>query len=112
MVGQSAASLHEVYGDIAVIVDEAVRGHVPPPWFWALPGIDRIRAFEQSQLPAPPIARLLGIRAGHVGAGVRNLGDAGNGVVVDRHGRARGLDARRNCDHRSGDDHAHTRPGC
>jgi uncharacterized protein (TIGR00369 family) len=52
-----------------VIVDEAVRGHVPPPWFWALPGIDRIRAFDLSQLPSPPIARLLGIRAGHVGPG-------------------------------------------
>jgi class 3 adenylate cyclase len=55
--------------EAAVIVDEAVRGHVPPPWFWALPGIDRIRAFDLSQLPAPPIARLLGIRAGHVGPG-------------------------------------------
>jgi hypothetical protein len=22
-----------------VIVDEAVRGHVPPAWFWALPKI-------------------------------------------------------------------------
>jgi uncharacterized protein (TIGR00369 family) len=52
-----------------VIVNEAVRGHVPPPWFWALPGIDRIRAFEQSQLPSPPLTRLLGIRAGHVGPG-------------------------------------------
>ena len=52
-----------------MIVDEAVRGRVPPAWFWALPGIDRIRAFEQSQLPSPPIARLLGIRAGHVGPG-------------------------------------------
>ncbi|HEX7214204.1 MAG TPA: adenylate/guanylate cyclase domain-containing protein [Methylomirabilota bacterium] len=50
-------------------VDEAVRGHVPPAWFWALPGIERIRAFDQSQLPSPPIARLLGIRAGHVGPG-------------------------------------------
>ncbi len=47
-----------------MIVDEAVRGHVPPAWFWALPGIDRIRAFDQSQLPSPPIARLLGIPAG------------------------------------------------
>jgi len=37
-----------------VIVGEAVRGHVPPLWFWALPGIDRIRAFDQSQLPSPP----------------------------------------------------------
>jgi class 3 adenylate cyclase len=52
-----------------MIADEAVRGRVPPPWFWALPGIDRIRAFDLSQLPAPPIARLLGIRAGHVGPG-------------------------------------------
>jgi hypothetical protein len=52
-----------------VIVDEAVRGHVPPAWFWALPGIDRIRTFDQSQLPSPPIGRLLGIRAGHVGPG-------------------------------------------
>jgi len=52
-----------------VIVDEAVRGNVPPAWFWALPGIDRIRAFDQSQLPSPPIARLLGMRAGHVGPG-------------------------------------------
>ena len=50
-------------------VDEAVRGHVPPLWFWALPGIDRIRAFDQSQLPSSPIPRLLGIRAGHVGPG-------------------------------------------
>jgi acyl-coenzyme A thioesterase PaaI-like protein len=52
-----------------VIVDEAVCGHVPPPWFWALPGIDRIRAFDLSQLPSPPMGRLLGIRAGHVGPG-------------------------------------------
>jgi uncharacterized protein (TIGR00369 family) len=52
-----------------VIANEAVRGHVPPLWFWALPGIDRIRAFEQSQLPSPPVTRLLGIRAGHVGPG-------------------------------------------
>ena len=34
-----------------------------------MPGIERIRAFDLSQLPAPPIARLLGIRAGHVGPG-------------------------------------------
>jgi class 3 adenylate cyclase len=64
-----AVALHEARGDIRMIVDEAVRGHVPPPWFWALPGIDRIRAFDLSQLPSPPIARLLGIRAGHVGPG-------------------------------------------
>jgi hypothetical protein len=27
-----------------------------PALVWALPGIDRIRAFDQSQLPSPPIA--------------------------------------------------------
>ncbi len=34
-----------------MIVDEAVRGHVPPLWFWALPGIDRIRAFALKGTP-------------------------------------------------------------
>ena len=34
------------HGDIGVIVNEAVRGHVPPAWFWALPGIDRFRTFD------------------------------------------------------------------
>jgi len=48
---------------------EPVRGNIPPPWFWALPGIDRVRAFSQGLLPAPPLARLLGIRAAHVGPG-------------------------------------------
>jgi uncharacterized protein (TIGR00369 family) len=52
-----------------MIVDEIVRGQMPPPWFWALPGIDRIRAFSLSQLPSPPISRLLGIRPAHVGPG-------------------------------------------
>jgi uncharacterized protein (TIGR00369 family) len=52
-----------------VITDEAVRGRVPPPWFSALPGIDRVRAFDPPRLPAPPLTRLLGIRAGHVNPG-------------------------------------------
>ena len=26
----------------AMIFDEPVRGRVPPPWFWALPGIKRV----------------------------------------------------------------------
>lgn len=52
-----------------MIVDETVRGQVPPPWFWALPGIDRVRAFSLSQLPSPPVSRLLGIRPAHVGPG-------------------------------------------
>jgi len=54
---------------VRVIIDEPVRGSVPPPWFWALPGIDRIRAFSNGLLPLPPLWRLQGIRAAHVGPG-------------------------------------------
>lgn len=52
-----------------VIPDEPVRGRTPPPWFRALPGIERARAFGRGLLPAPPLARLLGIRLTHVAAG-------------------------------------------
>lgn len=52
-----------------MILIEPVRGSVPPSWFWALPGIERIRAFSHGVLPLPPISRLLGIRPAHVGPG-------------------------------------------
>jgi class 3 adenylate cyclase len=52
-----------------VIVEEPARGQVPPAWFWALPGIERIRALSLGQLPSPPLTRLLGIRPAHVGPG-------------------------------------------
>jgi len=52
-----------------VIDGEPARGNIPPPWFSALPGIDRVRAFSQGLLLAPPLAHLLGIRAAHVGPG-------------------------------------------
>jgi uncharacterized protein (TIGR00369 family) len=52
-----------------MIFDEPVRGRVPPPWFWALPGIDRVIALYQGLLPLPPIAHLLGVRAAHIGPG-------------------------------------------
>jgi class 3 adenylate cyclase len=52
-----------------VIPDEPVRGRTPPPWFRALSGIERMRAFSRSLVPSPPIARLLGYRATHVAAG-------------------------------------------
>jgi len=51
------------------MIDEPVRGSVPPPWFPALPGIERIRAFSNGLLPLPPLFRLLGIRPAHVGPG-------------------------------------------
>jgi uncharacterized protein (TIGR00369 family) len=52
-----------------MVFDEPVRGRIPPPWFWALPGIERIRAIYQGLLPLPPVAHLLGVRAAHVGPG-------------------------------------------
>lgn len=52
-----------------MITEEPIRGSVPPPWFWALPGIERMRALSQGMLPLPPVSRLLGIRPAHVGPG-------------------------------------------
>ncbi len=52
-----------------MIIDEPVRGSVPPAWFPALPGVERIRAFSNGLLPLPPLFRLLGIRPAHVGLG-------------------------------------------
>lgn len=43
-------------------LDEPVRGSVPPPWFWALSGIERMRAAGQGLLPLPPFLRLLGMQ--------------------------------------------------
>ncbi len=49
-----------------MIPDEPVRGRTPPPWFHALSGIDRVRAFSQGLLPWPPSSRLFGMRTTHV----------------------------------------------
>jgi acyl-coenzyme A thioesterase PaaI-like protein len=55
--------------EASVIEGEPVRGSIPPSWFWALPGIERVRAFSQGLLLTPPLARLQGMRAAHVGPG-------------------------------------------
>ena len=52
-----------------MIHDEPARGSVPPPWFWALSGFDRMRAFSDGLLPWPPLSRLTGMRMSHVDAG-------------------------------------------
>jgi class 3 adenylate cyclase len=52
-----------------VIPDEPARGRIPPPWFRALSGIDRMRALSRGLLPLPPMSRLLGMRITHVAAG-------------------------------------------
>lgn len=51
------------------ILTEPVRGHVPPPWFAALSGLDRMRAWSNGLLPPSPTARLTGSRCTHVGPG-------------------------------------------
>lgn len=52
-----------------MIIEEPVRGRVPPPWFGALSGIERMRAITQELVPLPPLSRLLGVRPAHVGPG-------------------------------------------
>jgi uncharacterized protein (TIGR00369 family) len=49
-----------------MIPHETVRGRTPPPWFRALSGLERMRAFSRGLLPWPPLSRLLGMRATHV----------------------------------------------
>lgn len=49
------------------VLDEPRRGQIPPPWFPALSGFDRMRAWSTQVLPAPPVTRLLGVRPTHVG---------------------------------------------
>lgn len=49
------------------IVDEPVRGSTPPAWWWSLPGLERIQVLARGLIPRPPLSRLLGSRAGHVG---------------------------------------------
>jgi class 3 adenylate cyclase len=56
-----------------MVPDEAVRGHTPPPWFRALPGIERIRLWSEGALPWPPLSRLIGIRTTHVVPGAVTL---------------------------------------
>ncbi len=52
-----------------MITDEPVRGHIPPPWFCALPGTERMQAVSQGLILSFPLARLQGMRAAHVGPG-------------------------------------------
>jgi uncharacterized protein (TIGR00369 family) len=52
------------------ILDEPVRGLIPPAWFHALSGLDRMHAWAANVVPAPPITRLVGLRAAHIGPGL------------------------------------------
>ncbi len=52
-----------------MITDEPVRGSIPPPWFCALSGIERMQAISQGLILSFPLARLQGMRAAHVEPG-------------------------------------------
>lgn len=52
-----------------MIIGEPVRGRIPPPWFWALPGLDRINALSAGFIARPPLFRLFGLKPGHISPG-------------------------------------------
>jgi len=52
-----------------VVVDEPVRGRLPDPGFWSLPGIEQARARLRGQVPRSPLSHLTGLRLTQVGAG-------------------------------------------
>ena len=51
------------------MLNEPVRGVLPEPGFFALPGLERMRLYQQARLPATPHARLLGYRMTQVSSG-------------------------------------------
>ena len=55
--------------DLRAVTDEPVRGLIPPPWIYSLPGMERMRLLARHYLAAAPSARLFGINLGHVSTG-------------------------------------------
>lgn len=51
------------------ITDEPIRGQVPPAWFGALSGMERLESFSRKWLPYPPATHLTGLKPAHVGPG-------------------------------------------
>ena len=51
------------------MLNETVRGIVPEPGIFSLPGLERMRLYQQGRLPATPHARLLGYRLTQVSSG-------------------------------------------
>lgn len=55
------------------MLDEVVRGRLPPPDFFSLSGMDQARAWQRGLPPATPLARLVGYRPTQVGSGSATL---------------------------------------
>jgi class 3 adenylate cyclase len=51
------------------VLNETVRGVVPEPGIFSLPGLERMRLYQHGRLPATPHARLLGYRLTQVSSG-------------------------------------------
>ena len=51
------------------MIDEPVRGRLPDPGFWSLPGIEQARARLRGAVPRSPLSHLVGLRLTQVGAG-------------------------------------------
>ena len=54
---------------VCALLNEPVRGVVPEPGFFSLPGLERMRLYQQGRLPATPHARLLGYRMTQISSG-------------------------------------------
>lgn len=51
------------------MLNEPVRGVLPEPGFFSMPGLERMRLYQQARLPATPHARLLGYRLTQISSG-------------------------------------------
>ena len=51
------------------MLDEPVRGGLPDPQFFSLPGIEQLRAFQRGLVLPSPVSHLVGIRLTQVGSG-------------------------------------------
>ncbi|HUS20871.1 MAG TPA: PaaI family thioesterase, partial [Aeromicrobium sp.] len=51
------------------MLNETVRGVVPEPGIFSLPGLERLRLYQQARLPATPHNRLFGYRLTQVSSG-------------------------------------------
>jgi uncharacterized protein (TIGR00369 family) len=55
------------------VIDEVVRGSIPPPGFYSLSGLEQARSFLRGLVPATPLARLVGYRLTQMGSGSATL---------------------------------------